>query len=422
MPRNRAAGAARGGQSEESRLTAQPARMHAMKMRLTVRGIAMVLVAGGSMACRGGAGGAFDLPAAVARSQASTGDTARLGHALAKARRGEAVTIGVIGGSITQGAAATKAEFRYGDRISKWWRDTFPKATVEFVNAGIGATGSNFGALRVQRDLLARNPDVVIVEYGVNDGNDKGCAETLEGVVRQILRQPNHPAVLLLFMMHQGGGNAQEWHGKVGKHYGLPMVSLRDALWPEIKAGRLRWEEVVADTVHPNDRGHDYAAQFVIAAMGQALKALPADDGLPAIKPLPAPLISDLFEHAALYEAAALKPVSNEGWMLDAQAQCWKSDKPGSVIEFEVEGNVILMMHFIIKGPMGMASVRVDDKPPLTKDGWFDQTWGGYRNTCELARDLGPGPHRVRLELLDKKAAGSTGNEFRLLGFGAAGK
>jgi len=391
----------------------------------------MVLMVGGSMTCRGGEGGAFDLPAAIARSQVSTGDTARLQHALAKARRGEAVTIGVIGGSITQGAAATKAEFRYGDRIAKWWRNTFPKATVRFANAGIGATGSNFGALRAQRDLLSWIPDVVVIEYGVNDGNEKGFAETLEGVVRQTLKQPNNPAVLLLFMMHQDGSNAQDWHGKVGKHYELPMVSLRDALWPEIKAGRLKWEDVEADTVHPNDRGHDYAAQFVTAALDQTLKELPADDRLPATKPLPAPLISALFEFVTLYEVAApkpvsnqavLKPVSNQGWTLDLKAQCWKSDKPGSVLEFEVGGTVILMMHFIIKGPMGMASVCVDDQPPVTRDGWFDQTWGGYCNTSELARGLGPGPHRVRLELLDKKAAGSTGNEFRLLGLGAAGK
>ena len=34
--------------------------------------------------------------------------------------------------------------------------------------------------------------------------------------------------------MNNAGGNAQEWHGKVGEHYGLPMVSFRDALWPEV--------------------------------------------------------------------------------------------------------------------------------------------------------------------------------------------
>ena len=132
----------------------------------------------------------------------------------------------------------------------------FPQAQVTFVNAGIGATGCNFGALRAQRDLLSKRPDFVVVEYACNDANTQAAAETLEGLLRQILKQPNQPAVIMLFMMARGGRNAQEWHSKVGRHYGLPMVSFRDAFWPEIEAGRMKWEDVIADQVHPNDRGH----------------------------------------------------------------------------------------------------------------------------------------------------------------------
>ena len=176
------------------------------------------------------------------RSLVSTGHLARLEATLAKARRGEPLTIGVIGGSITAGAAASQPEKRYGDRVAAWWRRAFPKANVRFVNAGIGATGSDYGALRAKRDLLSHHPDFVIVEYAVNDPNTQAAAETLEGLVRQVLRETNQPAVLLLFTMHQDGGNAQERQAKVGRHYGLPMVSFRDALWPEIKEGRMLCE------------------------------------------------------------------------------------------------------------------------------------------------------------------------------------
>ena len=187
----------------------------------------------------------------TSRSVVTAGDTARLQQALAKGRRGEPVTVAVIGGSITAGAGASSREKNYGSLMAQWWREAFPQAKIELVNAGIGATGSNYGALRAQRDLLDRRPDFVVVEYGVNDPNSRESAETLEGLIRQILKQPQQPAVVLLFMMHRNGTNAQEWHGKVGRHYGLPMFSLRDALWPEIEAGRLKWEDVEADTVHP---------------------------------------------------------------------------------------------------------------------------------------------------------------------------
>ena len=358
------------------------------------------------------------------RSLVTTGQVARLERALAKARRGETVTIGVIGGSITQGAAATQPEKRYGNRLAAWWRQTFPKANVLFVNAGIGATGSDYGALRANRDLLSHHPDFVVVEYAVNDPNSQAAAETLEGLVRQILRAPNQPAVLLLFTMNQDGGNAQEWQAKVGRHYDLPMVSFRDALWPEIHAGRMKWTDVEADAVHPNDRGHDYCARFIAHLLDSVLAGLPTDELLPQIGPMPNPLLSDHFEHVALFEAGSLKPLSNQGWTLEgieSEGKYWKADQPGSVIEFEVSGPAIQLMDWHLRGPMGQASVRVDEKPPIVREAWFDQTWGGYRQTTLLARELGPGKHQVKIELLPEKNPQSTGHEFRILGLGAAG-
>lgn len=358
-------------------------------------------------------------PEAYARSLVSAGDTARLQRVLAKAREGKPITVGVIGGSITQGAKATKAELRYGNQIAQWWRTTFPQAKVEFVNAGIGATGSNYGALRAARDLLAKNPDFIVVEYAVNDGNTKDAAETLEGLIRQILKAPNQPAVVLLFTMNKAGNNAQEWHSKVGAHYNLPMVSFRDALWPEIQAGKLKWEDVEADEVHPNDRGHTYAAEFVTRFVDSVAKK--SADAKAVSPALPKPLFSDMFEFTKLLEANDLKPVTNKGWTYDEKNKAWQSETAGSVIEFEIEGTVIYDMFWRIKGPMGHAKISVDDKAPEVREAWFNQTWGGYRVTSELAKDLAPGKHRVKVELLAEKNAESTGTQFRILGLGAAG-
>lgn len=345
----------------------------------------------------------------------ATGNTARIQQVLARAQRGEKITIAVIGGSITAGAKASVPLKNYGNRIAAWWRQKFPKAEIKFVNAGIGATGSNYGALRAQRDLLAHRPDFVVVEYSVNDRNVQPSAETLEGLVRQILKQPNQPAVLLLFMMNKSGSNAQEWHSRVGVHYGLPMISFRDALWPAIKDGSLKWETLEADEVHPNDLGHECAARFVTSFLESLLPAQAV------VTPLPAPLFSDLYEHVTLQEAADLKPVKNEGWVLDSKTGSWRSDKPGSVIEFETKGQVLYSMHYVVKKAMGKARIQVDDGQPVVQDGWFNQTWGGYRSTSLLAKDLKPGLHRVRIELLSEKNPGSEGHEFRFLGLGSAG-
>lgn len=356
-----------------------------------------------------------------ARSLVDPGDTARLLRVFAKARGGEAVTVGVIGGSITQGASAKKPERRYGNLVAAWWREQFPKTEIKFVNAGIGATGPNYGALRARRDLLDKQPDFVVVEYAVNSSNTRECAENLEGLLRQILRAPGQPAVLLLFTMHNNGGNAQEWQSKVGRHYRLPMISFRDALWPEIQAGRMKWEDVEADIVHPNDRGHAYAARFITTYLSGVLHRLSTDSRpATAAEPLPDPLLSDLFENTNLYEADVLIPLLNEGWVYEPRDRRWKTDQPGSVIEFEVEGTAVLTMHRVIRGSMGRAKVTVDGGASKVLEGWFDQTWGGYRQTNEIVRGLAPGKHRVRFEVLTDKNPQSTGFEFGIFGLGTA--
>ena len=355
------------------------------------------------------------------RARVSDGQPARVWRVLAKASRGERVVVGAIGGSITAGSAASTPDLRYVNRVAGWWREHFPRANVKLVNAGIGATGSSYGALRAQRDLLKEQPDFVMIEYAVNDPGSLESAETLEGVVRQVLQLTNQPAVAMLFTMHNNGSNAQEWHSRVGRHYDLPMLSFRDALWPEIQAGRMKWSDVEADIVHPNDRGHGYAAQFVTRTLENSLHSLPVAESLPAVVPVPAPLFTDLFEHTTLVEADVLRPLTNSGWTMDVTNHCWRSAQPGSAIEFEIAGKAVLSMHHVIKGPMGRARVTVDGGAAKDLDGWFDQTWGGYRQTREIVRDLSAGKHRVRFELLGEKSEGSGGHEFWILGLGAAG-
>ncbi len=358
----------------------------------------------------------------------SLGDTARVQAALAKARRGEDVTIGVLGGSITQGASASKEENRYGNLVAQWWRETFPKARIEFVNAGIGATGSDIGTHRVGKHLLARHPDFVVVEYAVNDPNTPAAAETLEGVLRQILKQPNHPAVLLMFMMNNAGANAQEQHAPIGAHYGLPMLSFRDALWPEIQAGRLKWEDVEADIVHPNDRGHAYAARFVTNVLQQILKQLPPDAQLPAIAPLPAAKTANAFEDGAFFSAKTLTPLRNDGWEAFDDpgfgpffGTAWKSAQPGSTLEFELDSRAVSVLFYRVKGATGIAEASVDGGTPVKMDAWFDQTWGGYTPMQLIARDLPAGKHRLTIKLLDEKNPGSSGHEFRVYAVMTAG-
>ena len=318
----------------------------------------------------------------------SQGDTARIQAVLAKARRGEPICVAAIGGSITAGGQNTKdPSRRYVQQVAKWFENTFPGLKVRCVNAGIGATNSGYGALRVQRDVIAHQPDLVVVEYAVNDSTGAQMDDCYEGVLRQLLGSSTNRAVIELFFMHKDGKNAQDGQVALGRHYGLPMISFRDAVWPELKAGTIKWETIYDDVVHPNDAGHDIASELVTCFLNASLAKLPKDErDLPAIAPVPAPLISDTFERCTLFRAADLEPLSAEGWTC-VKSNVWECGSAGGRLEYEVTGTVLMLGRNIPAAAKGCVELIVDGGAPLPllHDG----------HNLPVAKGLNAGLHRV---------------------------
>ncbi len=363
-------------------------------------------------------------PEWFSRGVVSAGDMSRLHIALAKAGRGEPITIASIGGSITAGASASSEQNRWPNRAAAWWRERFPQTEVRFINAGIGATGSDIGSHRLRRDVLVARPDLVMIEFAVNDGGSRIAGETLEGLLRQVLALPSCPAAVMLFTMDNQGNNRQKEHTQVGQHYGVPMVSFRDALWPDVAAGKVAWTDIEADSVHPNDWGHHICAALVTHLFDLAVESMPEGGCPPLPALLPTPLLCDTYEHTRMFHAESLTPLRNEGWQVvpGAYGPAWRAEVPGSVIEFEVPGTAISLAYKKQKAKFGRASVVVDDGTPQTLEGFFPQDWGGGYTPYVIAADqLTPGPHRLRITLLDEIAPESPGHGFEIHAVYAAG-
>ena len=162
------------------------------------------------------------------RAILNEGNPARLAAAMKKAQNGEKVTVGVIGGSITQGSSASNQNNCYASLFKKWWEEKFPSAEINFVNAGIGGTNSYLGVHRVDEQLLAHNPDVVIVEFSVNDTDKTMNKYSYDSLVRKILSHETNPAVMLLFTTQENGSSLQDVHKEIGAAYDLPMISYRE--------------------------------------------------------------------------------------------------------------------------------------------------------------------------------------------------
>jgi lysophospholipase L1-like esterase len=374
----------------------------------------------------------------LAKSQLAAGNQARLQRLIEKGRNGAPVTIAVIGGSITVGGGASSSNRGYASLLQDWWNGTFPASTATLVNAGIGGTRSDYGSLRARRDVLSYNPDLVVVEFAVNDGTVTQFGDTYEGLVRQLLDAPSQPAVILLFEMTyndplvKSRRTRQDWQSVIGTNYNLPMISFFDAIVPEMTDGTIPKELITSDLTHPTDLGHAYTALFLEQNIQNAIHNFPSGTPLESIPATQAPLYSCDFEFTSFVEGNGdwgipMSPTGNQGWAavstspggrLTYPSEGLESSSPGSTLDFTVTGKDILIGYWMNNGPLGQVSVTVDGGTPTTLDG-FNVYSTGDNVIARVANGLTAGPHQVRVELLSTTNSGST--TFDVLSVGAGG-
>ncbi|NLE57719.1 MAG: SGNH/GDSL hydrolase family protein, partial [Planctomycetes bacterium] len=103
-----------------------------------------------------------------------------LANVFAKLNAGQSATIAYIGGSVTEMTG-------YRTNVTSWFNSKYPGRITE-LNAGWSGTGSLVGAMRYARDVLAQNPDLVFIEFAVNDLPEDPVSFiecNSEGMVRQ---------------------------------------------------------------------------------------------------------------------------------------------------------------------------------------------------------------------------------------------
>ena len=219
--------------------------------------------------------------AMISRSLYSLGNPSRLKAKLRQAQSGEDMTVAYIGGSITRGETAG-AEGCYAKLSYNYISEKYGTGdNVKYVNAGVSGTPSVLGNLRLQKDVLDYNADIVFVEFAVNDAQDNTHKESYESLVRTVLTQDNAPAVILLFNRTANGYTAQEYMKEIGDYYSLPMISVADALTPEFDEGRMTWEDYSDDQSHPNAEGHKLLCSFIENLLTQAENAPDEEYTLP---------------------------------------------------------------------------------------------------------------------------------------------
>lgn len=205
----------------------------------------------------------------IARSFLSAGNNERIQNFLRRAKAGEEVTVAFLGGSITQGAGAVPLQENCYARCA--WEGLRQRygQNIRYIKAGVGGTPSETGLMRYDRDITRDGrvqPDLVVIEFAVNDAGDETEGVFYESLVRHILKSPNRPAVILLFAVFANDWNLKRRLAPIGYRYQLPMVDVLEAVSPQFEASDrvITKRQYFYDVYHPSNLGHKIMADCLL--------------------------------------------------------------------------------------------------------------------------------------------------------------
>ncbi len=336
------------------------------------------------------------------------GNLYRLKQLMKRASQGGRMTMAFLGGSITQGSVSTQDTNCYAYLVYDCFVKRFPRTAFTYVNAGVGGTTSQFGAARVEEDVLLYKPDFVCIEFSVNDENTDFFKETYEGLVRRVYGNICEPAVLLVHnIRYDTGESAEEKHREIGTYYDLPSVSMKAAIYPEVVSGAIKAYQITPDGLHPNTDGHGLLAEVITGFLDKVYIRMQEEEQPGGrLKPLTA----NAYEHARRYQNHNSTPVC-EGFTADNRFKKYVNDMfrcgytacdKGARIVFEVEGTEIAVQYrkSVKKpAPVAVAVLDGDEEHAVTLDANFEETWGDCLFITTLAHHIEPGRHTVEIRL-----------------------
>ncbi|WP_111708502.1 SGNH/GDSL hydrolase family protein [Lutibacter citreus] len=223
-----------------------------------------------------------------------------------KLKAGKDVKVGYIGGSITNGGL-------WRTKSIEWLKEAYPKANITQVNAAIGGTGPEYGACRIQNHLLVHNPDMVFIEYRVNNGGAyQGRA--LAGLIPQIWKNNPNTEICIVYTISKGmiedisNGNqtrAGVFMEPVANHYGVTSIEFGLEVVKLLNEDQLVFQKgdkpaegrivFSNDGTHPVDAGHNIYRDVLV----RSLKAI-ENHGKQGPNVIPEPITENIFSNASL--------------------------------------------------------------------------------------------------------------------------
>jgi uncharacterized repeat protein (TIGR02543 family) len=290
----------------------------------------------------------------------------------AGAANGDTIRVAYLGGSITE-AEGWRVKTLAG------FKTRFPKANWVGINAGLGGTGSDLGVFRLRKQVLDRKPDLLFVEFAVNDGCNGNTQKAMEGILRQTWEVNPEIDIIFVYTVNQtllndiktGAASCVIRNMEaVANHYSIPSIHFGVKVQSLIDAGEVVWkapanngEDIFTyDNVHPTGIGHTVYASIVKRGFDEFVKTPAQTNPVPHLVGIPlnenhwaaakmVPVREDMLEGKWKYLAGGANgdplAVKFSRWV----PGIWSTDSAGATLNLKFKGNVVGV--FDILGPEG---------------------------------------------------------------------
>jgi lysophospholipase L1-like esterase len=314
------------------------------------------------------------------------------------------VVVGFAGGSITEAARSGN----WPHFVINYLMRKYPGVRFVSENSAIGATGSLGALMRAEREQLLADCDIVFLEHAVNDRSGETTMRSREGFIRKLLRQERDAVLVYTFNQpmyeDMNAGKVPQSIAELEQladHYNLPSVWMALHALKEQQAGRMRWEMLLPDGLHPGDFGSSVYAEAVNQYLENELSA-PDGEPIRCAELLPEPFNARNFEHTTVIP---FEKITCDGawceireyaspWYRNALFSC----ASGASLSFDFEGRALC-------GTVGFG--KTSGKFCYRIDGGEWQEYVGERDwwvpesnwTCSIlfCDDLPEGKHHVEM-------------------------
>lgn len=333
----------------------------------------------------------------------------------------DTVTVAYLGGSITE------AKNGWREQTFNWLQKQYPRVAFKQIDAAIGGTTSRLGVFRLNEQVLKYKPDLLFVEFAVNDDDDtrENVLTSMEGIVRKTWMANAKTDICFVYTFAhyllknyniEGAPSTVKAMEEIAGHYGIPSVNLSPKIVRLINDKKLFVSGkqpfindstfFSGDGVHPyKETGHVYYTESII----NAIMSLHSIAG-PVKHMLGTAYFSSKFEKSDMIPVTPAMAKGNIGHITVSEnknenlkrysrylSDVYKLSDTAAILSFSFSGESIGFLDII--GPStGQLKVLIDNDAPRYINR-FDKYCFYTRLSFTFIEGLSNKKHKIRVQI-----------------------